>query len=54
MLTLYEYREAWRTQGIFTRANRFRGALPGFGIATVAFIAFNIGEYFFLPKNEHH
>lgn len=46
--------EAWRYQGPFTRVNRFKGALPGFGIATVAFIAFNIGEYFLVSKDDHH
>lgn len=48
------YSEAWRYQGHFTRANRFKAALPGFGIATVAFIAFNIGEYFLAPKDNGH
>jgi len=37
--------EAWRYQGPFTRLNRFRGSLPGFGTAVVAFALFNAYEY---------
>ena len=46
-------REAWRYSGIFTRWNRFKGSLPGLGIASVAFAAYCGYEYFFL-KDEHH
>ena len=47
------YREQWRYTGPFTRYNRFKGALPGLGTATVAFAAYCTYEYFFM-KDEHH
>ena len=46
-------REQWRYTGPFTRYNRFKGALPGLGTATVAFAAYCTYEYFFM-KDEHH
>ncbi|KAK3399260.1 hypothetical protein B0T20DRAFT_195778 [Sordaria brevicollis] len=45
--------ESWRTTGEFTRAERFKGALPGFGTASVAFAIYCAYEHFFL-KDEHH
>ncbi|MCJ1337808.1 hypothetical protein MMC09_003092 [Bachmanniomyces sp. S44760] len=45
--------EVWRYTGPFTRANRFKGAFPGFGIALVAFTAYSGYEYLFM-KDEHH
>lgn len=45
--------EAWRYTGTFSRWNRFKGAFPGLGIATVAFAAYCGYEYMFL-KDEHH
>ncbi|CAR64317.1 NADH dehydrogenase 1 beta subcomplex subunit 3 [Yarrowia lipolytica] len=48
-------REAWRYQTNFTRANRFKGAAPGFGIAVVAFGAYLAAEKFlFEKKDDHH
>lgn len=47
------HREAWRYTGTFSRWNRFKGAFPGLGIATVAFAAYCGYEYMFL-KDEHH
>lgn len=47
------YSEAWRYTGPFTRWNRFKGAFPGLGWATVAFAAYCTYEHFFL-KDEHH
>lgn len=49
------YREAWRYTGPFTRYNRFKGAFPGLGIATVAFTAYCAYEYLFLSSsgNQH-
>lgn len=47
------YREAWRYTGPFTRYNRFKGAFPGLGIATVAFTAYCAYEYFFLSSDQH-
>ncbi|KAK3061180.1 hypothetical protein LTS18_006861 [Coniosporium uncinatum] len=44
--------EAWRYQGMFTRWNRFKGAFPGLGIATVAFGVYLAYEAVFL-KDEH-
>lgn len=35
----WDRKEAWRAEGRFTRFNRFKGAVPGFGIATIAFLA---------------
>ncbi|EGS20745.1 uncharacterized protein CTHT_0025810 [Thermochaetoides thermophila DSM 1495] len=49
----WERHEAWRYTGRFSRFNRFKGALPGFGIATVAFTAYCVFEHFFL-KDDHH
>lgn len=46
-------RETWRYTGPFTRFNRFKGAFPGLGIATVAFAAYCGFEYLFV-KDEHH
>ncbi|KAL8883711.1 MAG: hypothetical protein Q9192_007030 [Flavoplaca navasiana] len=45
--------EEWRYTGPFTRWNRFKGAFPGLGIATVAFTFYCGFEYFFL-KDKHH
>ncbi|KAK1780968.1 hypothetical protein QBC45DRAFT_449708 [Copromyces sp. CBS 386.78] len=45
--------ESWRTTGEFSRSERFRGALPGFGTASVAFAIYCIYEHLFL-KDEHH
>ncbi|KAH8889334.1 hypothetical protein GQ53DRAFT_224005 [Thozetella sp. PMI_491] len=49
----WERRETWRYQGRFSRFNRYRGALPGFGIASVAFAAYCTYEYFFLAPKHH-
>lgn len=46
--------EAWRHTGIFSRWNRFKNALPGLGIATVAFTAYCFYEHFFLQDSHHH
>ena len=47
------YSEAWRSTGPFTRFNRFRSALPGLGIATVAFGGYLVYDYVF-ASDEHH
>ncbi|KAJ9642989.1 hypothetical protein H2201_006383 [Coniosporium apollinis] len=44
--------EAWRYTGPFSRWNRFKGAFPGLGIATVAFAGYLVYERIFL-KDEH-
>ncbi|GAB7342479.1 hypothetical protein MBLNU457_g0677t1 [Dothideomycetes sp. NU457] len=44
--------EAWRYTGPFSRFNRFRGAFPGLGIATVAFAGYLAYEAVFV-KDEH-
>jgi NADH dehydrogenase (ubiquinone) 1 beta subcomplex subunit 3 len=46
-------REAWRYTGPFTRWNRFKGAFPGLGIATVAFAGYLVYEAIFLRKPHH-
>jgi len=46
--------DAWRYTGPFTRRNRFKGALPGLGIATVAFTAYCIFEALFVGGDHHH
>ncbi|CAZ82921.1 unnamed protein product [Tuber melanosporum] len=46
--------ETWRYTGPFTRWNRFKGAFPGLGIATVAFATYCAYEALFLKKDEHH
>ncbi|KAL5395600.1 hypothetical protein PMIN06_007229 [Paraphaeosphaeria minitans] len=45
--------EQWRYTGPFTRWNRFKGAFPGLGIATVAFAGYCVVEALFF-KDEHH
>jgi len=45
--------EAWRYTGPFTRWNRFKGAFPGLGIATVAFAGYLVYEAVFM-KDSHH
>ncbi|KAL1305607.1 hypothetical protein AAFC00_007208 [Neodothiora populina] len=45
--------ETWRYTGPFSRFNRFKGAFPGLGIATVAFAGYLAYEAVFL-KDEHH
>ena len=47
-------REAWRYTGPFTRWNRFKGAFPGLGIATVAFTVYCGYEYLFLKDDHGH
>ncbi|KAI0194968.1 NADH-ubiquinone oxidoreductase B12 subunit family-domain-containing protein [Astrocystis sublimbata] len=49
----WERAEAWRYTGIFTRWNRFKGAFPGLGIATVAFAVYLGYEQMFL-QDDHH
>ncbi|KAI1769531.1 NADH-ubiquinone oxidoreductase B12 subunit family-domain-containing protein [Hypoxylon sp. FL1150] len=49
----WERAEAWRYKGQFSRWNRFKGAFPGLGIATVAFVIYLGYEQLFL-KDEHH
>ncbi|KAH6624587.1 NADH-ubiquinone oxidoreductase B12 subunit family-domain-containing protein [Chaetomium sp. MPI-SDFR-AT-0129] len=49
----WERNEAWRYTGRFSRWNRFRRALPGFGTASVAFAVYLAYEHFFLEE-EHH
>jgi len=39
--------EAWRYSGPFTRWNRYKGALPGLGIASVAFAGYLVYEQLF-------
>lgn len=46
--------EAWRYTGPFTRFNRFRGAFPGLGIATVAFAGYLVYEQMFLTSSHGH
>ena len=47
-------REAWRYTGPFTRFNRFKGAFPGLGIATVAFAGYLVYEQMFLQEEHGH
>uniref|UniRef100_A0A060TEN9 ARAD1D16302p n=1 Tax=Blastobotrys adeninivorans TaxID=409370 RepID=A0A060TEN9_BLAAD len=47
-------KEAWRYQGPFTRANRFKGSLPGIGIGAGAFILLNVYEYFTASGGDKH
>ena len=46
--------EAWRYTGPFTRWNRFKGAFPGLGIATVAFTGYVIVEALFFKDSHGH
>lgn len=45
--------EIWRYSGPFTRWNRFKNSLPGFGIACVAFAGYCAYEQLFLKKDSH-
>ncbi|KAK5652518.1 hypothetical protein OQA88_10424 [Cercophora sp. LCS_1] len=49
----WERAEAWRYTGQFSRWNRFKGSLPGFGIASVAFGAYCLYEYLFITDDHH-
>ncbi|TGJ81986.1 hypothetical protein E0Z10_g6772 [Xylaria hypoxylon] len=49
----WERAETWRYSGTFSRWNRFKGAFPGLGIATVAFAVYLGYEQFFL-QDDHH
>ena len=46
--------EAWRYTGPFSVANRWKGTLPGIGIASVAFAAYCGFEYLFLNDSHGH
>ena len=46
--------EQWRYTGPFTRFNRFKGAFPGLGIATVAFAGYVVAEQLFFQDKGHH
>ncbi|KAH8148093.1 uncharacterized protein LAJ45_07857 [Morchella importuna] len=46
--------ETWRYTGPFTRWNRFKGAFPGLGIATVAFAGYCAYEAVFMKEEKHH
>jgi NADH dehydrogenase (ubiquinone) 1 beta subcomplex subunit 3 len=46
-------REAWRKSPIFSQREMFRQALPGFGIAVVAFTAYVIAENLYFKSREH-
>lgn len=54
MLTTLDHREAWRYTGQFSRWNRFKGAFPGLGTATVAFAGYCAYEHFFMEDEHHH
>ncbi|KAH8162432.1 hypothetical protein CIB48_g5799 [Xylaria polymorpha] len=49
----WERAEAWRYTGTFSRWNRFKGGLPGLGIATVAFAVYLGYEQLFLQEDHH-
>jgi hypothetical protein len=53
---LYIHSEHWRYTGPFSRFQRFKGAFPGLGIATVAFGVYLAAEQAGLLKDEggHH
>ncbi|KAK8199420.1 NADH-ubiquinone oxidoreductase B12 subunit family-domain-containing protein [Phyllosticta capitalensis] len=46
--------EAWRYTGPFSRWNRFKGAFPGLGIGTAAFLVYVAAEAFFFPADKSH
>ncbi|KAK4232097.1 NADH-ubiquinone oxidoreductase B12 subunit family-domain-containing protein [Podospora fimiseda] len=50
----WERNEAWRYTGRFSRFNRFRNSLPGFGIASVAFAGYCLYEHFFMKEEHDH
>ena len=50
----WKKRDAWRYEGVFSKANRFRGIFPGFYVGLGAFLAYSIYEDYFAPKPEQH
>lgn len=48
----WERHEAWRYQGPYTKWNRFKGALPGLGIASIAFTGYCVFEKLFEGNHE--
>ncbi|TGZ83857.1 hypothetical protein EX30DRAFT_338455 [Ascodesmis nigricans] len=46
--------EVWRYTGPFTRWNRFKGAFPGLGIASVAFAGYCVYEQLFMKEEHGH
>jgi len=50
-------REAWRKHPVFANRTMFRGLLPGFGTAVVAFTAYVVLDNVYLSANKkdsHH
>lgn len=50
-------RDAWRTQGVFSKAQRFRGVFPGFYTGVAAFVLYSVYEDYIAPQPEakkHH
>lgn len=50
----WKKRDAWRSQGVFSKAQRFKGLFPGLYIGFGAFVAYSIYEDYLAPKPEHH
>ncbi|KAI5289388.1 hypothetical protein KEM54_003960 [Ascosphaera aggregata] len=46
--------ETWRYTGPFSRFNRWKKTLPGFGTAVVLFAGYCAYEAVFLKKDDHH
>ena len=45
--------EAWKSEGMYTRRNRFSNAFPGLGIAMVAFAGYCLYDYMFADDGHH-
>lgn len=50
----WERAEAWRYKGQFSRFNRFKGAFPGLGTASVAFAIYCVYDYMTDDGHGHH
>lgn len=53
----WQARDAWRTQGVFSKAQRFKGVFPGFYTGVALFLAVSLYEDYVAPQPEkkaHH
>ena len=52
-LLTYEFSEAWRYTGPFTRRQRFKNLFPGFGIASAAFAVYLVYDFATAKADDH-
>ncbi|AWU77689.1 uncharacterized protein C5L36_0D04175 [Pichia kudriavzevii] len=49
----WKKRDAWRTQGVFAKGQRFKGAFPGLYLGFGLFVAYSLYEDYIQPKPHH-